>query len=75
MKEASSTGEKRVHQEVGGHAASARNGGYQGRNGASSSLLRTLVRVCSKRWAPRSVHRACSFLTNRLLAIYQRSPR
>ena len=39
-----------------GQAALARNRGYHRRNTSSSSLLRTFVRVCSNRWAPRSVH-------------------
>jgi hypothetical protein len=63
-------------QKVGGQAA-LRSGscvcgcdlnfGYQRRNRSSRSSLRTLVLVCSKRWAPRSVHCICCFLTNRLL--------
>jgi hypothetical protein len=31
------------------------------------SSFKTRVRTCSKRWAPRSVHRICCFLTIRLL--------
>ena len=63
-------------QKVGGQAALGSgscvcgcdlNFGYQRRNRSSRSSLRTLVLVCSKRWAPRSVHCICCFLTNRLL--------
>ena len=36
----------------------------------SRSSLRTLVLVCSRRWAPRSVHCICCFLTNRLLTTW-----
>ena len=43
------------------------NCGYQRRNRSFRSSLRTLVLVCSKRCAPRSVHCICCFLTNRLL--------
>jgi transketolase len=54
-----------------GHAAFAsvlpRKAGYQRRKVSSRSPLRTLVRVCSKRCAPRGVHRICCFFTNRLL--------
>src|SRR5438552_18056822 len=48
-------------QEPGGHAAFAwiRNSGYHRRNASSSSLLRTLVRVCKTRCAPRSVQCIC----------------
>ena len=53
------------------HAAFAsvllRNAGYQRRKVSSRSPLRTWVRVCSKRCAPRGVHRICCFFTNRLL--------
>jgi hypothetical protein len=59
-----------VRQEVGGQAACGRNRGYQPRNTSSSSLLRTLVRVCNKRWAPRSVHCICCFFTNRRLTTW-----
>ena len=63
-------------QKVGGQAAFRSgscvsgcdlNFGYQRRNRSSRSSLRTLVLVCSKRCAPRSVHCICCFLTNRLL--------
>ena len=67
------------HQKVGGQAA-LRSGscvcgcdlnfGYQRRNRSSRSSLRTLVLVCSKRWAPRSVHCIFCFLTNRLLTTW-----
>ena len=66
-------------QKVGGQAASRSgscvcgcglNFGYQRRNRSSRSSLRTLVLVCSKRWAPRSVHCICCFLTNRLLTTW-----
>ena len=54
-----------------GHAAFAsvvpRKAGYQRRKVSSRSPLRTLVRVCSRRCAPRGVHRICGFFTNRLL--------
>src|SRR5580704_17187029 len=66
-------------QKVGGQAA-LRSGscvcgcdlnfGYQRRNRSSRSSLRTCVLVCSKRWAPRSVHCICCFLTNRLLTTW-----
>jgi integrase/recombinase XerD len=46
-------------KKSGGQAAWGRNRGYQPRNTSSSSLLRTLVRICNKRWAPRSVHCIC----------------
>src|ERR1700730_10444753 len=69
----------RERQKVGGQAA-LRSGscvcgcdlnfGYQRRNRSSRSSLRTLVLVCSKRWAPRSVHCICCFLTNRLLTTW-----
>ena len=67
------------HQKVGGQAALRPgsficgcdlNFGYQRRNRSSRSSLRTLVLVCSKRWAPRSVHCICCFLTNRLLTTW-----
>src|SRR5271166_4901639 len=66
-------------QKVGGQAAFRSgsrvcgcdlNFGYQRRNRSSRSSLRTLVLVCSKRWAPRSVHCICCFLTNRLLTTW-----
>src|SRR5260370_39970322 len=66
-------------QKVGGQAALRcgscvcgcdLNFGYQRRNRSPSSSLRTLVLVCSKRWAPRSVHCICCFLTNRLLTTW-----
>src|ERR1700689_4947314 len=47
-----------------------RNLGYQRRNTSSSSPLRTFVRVCSSRCAPRSVHCICCFLTERLLTTW-----
>jgi DNA-binding CsgD family transcriptional regulator len=57
----SRTGLPRERQKVGGQAASARNCGYHRQNVSSSSSLRTPVLVCSKRWAPRSVHCICCF--------------
>ena len=66
-------------QKVGGQAALTSvsclggcglNFGYQRRNRSSRSSLRTLVLVCSKRCAPRSVHCICCFLTNRLLTTW-----
>jgi hypothetical protein len=57
-------------QEVGGQAASGRNFGYHRRKTSSSSLLRTLVRICSRRWAPRRVHCICCFFTNLLLTTW-----
>src|SRR5712672_751619 len=66
-------------QKVGGQAAlrscscvcgCGLNFGYQRRNRSSKSSLRTLVLVCSNRWAPRSVHCICCFLTNRLLTTW-----
>src|ERR1700719_2377338 len=69
----------RERQKVGGQAAlrsgscvcgCGLNFGYQRRNRSSRSSLRTLVLVCSKRWAPRSVHCICCFLTNRLLTTW-----
>jgi len=56
--------------KVGGQAGalcSLRNCGYQRRNTSSNSSLRTLVRVCSNRWAPRNVHCMDCFLTKRRL--------
>lgn len=44
-----------------------RNFGYQRWNNSSSSSFKTLVRVCSNRWAPRSVHCIDCFLTKRRL--------
>src|SRR4029077_14237697 len=66
-------------QKVGGQAAlrsgscvcgCGLNFGYQRRNRSSRSSLSTFVLVCSKRWAPRSVHCSCRFLTNRLLTTW-----
>src|SRR5271166_6580307 len=66
-------------QKVGGQAALCSgscvcgcdlNFGYQRRNRSSKSSLSTFVLVCSKRWAPRSVHCICCFLTNRLLTTW-----
>ena len=66
-------------QKVGGQApcvlapayvVAVLNFGYQRRNRSSRSLLSTFVLVCSKRWAPRSVHCICCFLTNRLLTTW-----
>src|ERR1700751_4909139 len=72
-------GEERERQKVGGQAA-LRSGscvcgcdlnfGYQRRNRLSKSSLSTFVLVCNKRWAPRSVHCICCFLTNRLLTTW-----
>ncbi len=68
-----------ARQEVGGQATfrSAcmfcgcdRNFGYHRRNTSSSSSFKALVRVCSKRWAPRSVHCIDCFLTNRRLTTW-----
>ena len=47
-----------------------RKRGYQRLKVLSNSPLRTLVRVCSRRWAPRSVHAICCFFTNRLLTTW-----
>ena len=61
---------KRARLKVGGQAAtlsSLRNCGYQRRNTCANSLLRTFVRACSKRWAPRNVHCIDCFLTKRRL--------
>ena len=55
-----------MRQEVGGQAACSLNLGYQPLKTPSNSLLRTLVRACSRRCAPRRVHCICCFLTNRL---------
>src|ERR1700693_3940329 len=69
----------RERQKVGGQAALSSgscvcgcglNFGYQWRNTSSRSSLSTFVLVCSKRWAPRSVHCICCFLTNRLLTTW-----
>src|SRR5215471_5651271 len=62
-----------VHQKVGGQAArlpSIRNRGYHRRKTSSNSWLRTFVRVCNSRCAPRSVHAICCFFTNRLLTTW-----
>jgi hypothetical protein len=70
------TPEIRERQKIGGQAAlrsvscvggCGPNFGYQRRNRSSKSSLSTFVLVCSKRWAPCSVHCICCFLTNRLL--------
>src|SRR5260370_38453443 len=70
---------RRERQKVGRQAAlrscscvcgCGLNFGYQRRNRSSRSSLRTLVLVCSKRRAPRSVHCICCFLTNRLLTTW-----
>jgi|SRR5580693_133994 hypothetical protein len=45
----------------------ARNCGCQRRNTSSNSSFNTLVRVCSNRCAPFSVHCICCFLTKRRL--------
>src|ERR1700751_4782457 len=71
--------DRRERQKVGGQAAlrscscvcgCGLNFGYQRRNRSSRSSLSTFVLVCSKRWAPRSVHCICCFLTNRLLTTW-----
>ena len=49
---------------------SGRNCGYQRRNVSSNSPFKTLVRVCSKRCAPRSVHDICWCFTIRLLTTW-----
>ena len=59
-----------VRLKVGGQAAafsSVRNCGYHRRNTSSNSLFNTLVRACSNRCAPFSVHCICCFFTNRRL--------
>src|SRR5260370_30902035 len=72
-------GQAGERQKVGGQAALSSgscvcgcglNFGYQWRNTSSRSSLSTFVLVCSKRWAPRSVHCICCFLTNRLLTTW-----
>ena len=40
---------------------------YQRDSVARQSPFNTWVRICSRRCAPRSVHRICCFFTNRLL--------
>ena len=64
---------RRAGQSGGGYAASATGSGawlkpgYQRWKSPASWSLRTRVRTCSSRWAPRGVQRICCFLTMRLL--------
>jgi len=64
---------RRAGQIGGGHAAGACrsvvwvNSGYQRWKSSASWLLRTRVRTCSSRWAPRGDQRICCFLSIRLL--------
>jgi len=57
--------------KTGGYAAFASHvsciAGYQCDSVERHSSFKTRVRTCSKRWAPRSVHRICYFFTMRLL--------
>src|SRR5271157_5070472 len=57
--------------KTGGHAAFASHvsciAGYQCDSVERHSSFKTRIRTCSKRWAPRSVHRICCFFTMRLL--------
>lgn len=57
--------------KTGGYAAFASHvsciAGYQCDSVERHSSFKTRVRTCSKRWAPRSVHRICCFFTMRLL--------
>ncbi len=67
---------RRAGQIGGGHAAGACrsavwvNSGYQRWKSSASWLLRTRVRTCSSRWAPRGDQRICCFLTIRLLVTW-----
>src|SRR5271166_4096693 len=44
--------------------------GYQRDSVGRQSPFNTWARICSKRWAPRSLQRICCFFTNRLLTTW-----
>src|ERR1700732_3440113 len=60
--------------KTGGYAAFASQfsciPGYQRNSVERHSSFKTRVLTCSKRWAPRSVHRICCFFTMRLLTTW-----